>query len=153
VTSRPVPAPLVVVPAGAGNLARGDTAARPVASTAAPTACDPPPLPGLADAASKTFAAPWEARAFAIVVSLAEAGRFTWAEWVATFSREVAAAEAAAARGEVPRSYYEQWLDAIEKLAIDKGFASTDQLQLRRFAFTGGAVALLRTRDTDTLPG
>ena len=33
------------------------------------------------------FAEPWEAKAFAIVVKLAEAGHFTWPEWVECFSK------------------------------------------------------------------
>ena len=35
--------------------------------------------------ADVTFAEPWEAKAFAIVVKLAEAGHFTWREWVECF--------------------------------------------------------------------
>jgi nitrile hydratase accessory protein len=80
------------------------------------------------------FAEPWEAKAFAIVVKLAESGAFTWAEWVACFSQEVAAATSTQACGKQPPSYYEQWLVAAEKLAVAKGLTSTDQLAARRFA-------------------
>ena len=80
------------------------------------------------------FAEPWEARAFAIVVQMADAGVFTWAEWVRVFSAEVAEATAAQARGEPATSYYEQWLRAAEKLMIDKGLTSQAQLAARRFA-------------------
>lgn len=51
------------------------------------------------------FAAPWEARAFAIVVSLSQAGHFTWSEWVEHFSAEVALDAGAEAAGGRPRSY------------------------------------------------
>ena len=40
------------------------------------------------------FSAPWEAKAFAIVVELAQTGLLSWAEWVECFSKEVAAATA-----------------------------------------------------------
>ena len=41
--------------------------------------------------ADLTFSDPWEARVFSIIVSLSQAGHFTWGEWVETFAREVAA--------------------------------------------------------------
>jgi nitrile hydratase accessory protein len=80
------------------------------------------------------FAEPWEAKAFAIVVKLTEAGHFTWSEWVAYFSKEVAAATAAEQAGERPKTYYEQWLDAAERIMIDKGVTSKEQLLAKGFA-------------------
>jgi nitrile hydratase accessory protein len=84
--------------------------------------------------ADVTFAEPWEAKAFAIVVQLAEAGHFTWREWVECFAKEVAAATAVGAEGGVPKTYYEQWLDAAERIMIEKGVTSKEQLTARRFA-------------------
>jgi Nitrile hydratase beta subunit len=60
-------------------------------------------------------------KAFAIVVKLAEA-------------KEVAAATAVEAEGGVPKTYYEQWIDAAERIMIDKGVTSKEQLTARRFA-------------------
>jgi nitrile hydratase accessory protein len=94
-------------------------------------------LPRGADA-DVAFAEPWEAKAFAIVVKLAEAGHFTWSEWVECFSKEVAAATAIEAANGRPKTYYEQWLDAAERMMIDKGVTSKEQLIARRFAI--GAV-------------
>ena len=87
---------------------------------------------------SLKFAHPWEAKAFAIIVKMAEAGRFTWSEWVDCFSQEVAAATAVEAAGGTPKTYYEQWLSAAETLLVDKGMTSREQLMARRFAI--GAV-------------
>jgi nitrile hydratase accessory protein len=84
------------------------------------------------------FAEPWEAKVFAIVVNMAQAGHFTWSEWVECFSGEVAAATAVEAAGGTPRTYYEQWLDAAERLMVDKGVTSRAQLAAKRFAI--GAV-------------
>lgn len=80
------------------------------------------------------FREPWEAKAFAIIVKLAETGSFTWSEWVDCFSKEVAAATATLAAGGTPKTYYEQWLNAAETLLIDKGVTSREQLVARRFA-------------------
>lgn len=92
----------------------------------------------IADDPTLTFAEPWEAKAFAIIVKLAEDGIIAWPDWVACFSREVAKATAAQARGETPKSYYAQWLDAAETILVDKGVTSREQLFARRFA--AGAV-------------
>ena len=85
-----------------------------------------------------TFAEPWEAKAFAIVVKLAEAGHFSWSEWVQCFATQVAAATAVEAAGGKAKTYYEQWLDAAESLLVEKGLTSREQLVAKRFAL--GAV-------------
>lgn len=80
------------------------------------------------------FAAPWEAKAFAIVVSLSQAGHFTWSEWVECFSREVALNAGIESAEGKSRSYYEQWLSAAESLLSTKGLMTADQMQARRLA-------------------
>jgi nitrile hydratase accessory protein len=92
-----------------------------------------------------SFAEPWEAKAFAIIVQLSAAGHFTWAEWVDCFARELAAASAAAAAGSKAPSYYEQWLAAAEKILILKGLTSREQLLAKRFSIVAaGAAHLLK---------
>jgi len=82
-------------------------------------------LPGRDDPDFK-FAAPWEAKAFAIVVKMAEEGHFAWPEWVERFAQEVATSQ---------KPYYEQWLDAAEALLIAKNLTSREQLAAKHFAF------------------
>ena len=90
-------------------------------------------LPVCVDGEMK-FSAPWEAKAFAIIVKLAECGHFSWAEWVECFSKEVAAATVVEVEGGTPKTYYEQWLNAAETLLVDKGMTSREQLFAKRFA-------------------
>lgn len=78
------------------------------------------------------FEHPWEARAFAIVVKLAEAGLFSWAEWVACLGEQIRASELASANGSRERAYSEQWIDAAETLLVRKGLTSVEQLRARR---------------------
>jgi nitrile hydratase accessory protein len=85
-------------------------------------------------AADLNFAEPWEAKAFAIIVKLTQAGHFSWPEWVEHFSREVAAATAVEAAGGSPPTYYEQWLNAAETLLVDKRITTREQLLAKRFA-------------------
>ncbi len=104
-----------------------------MAATVSPLICKSLPL--AVDDEIK-FNEPWEARAFAIIVQLANAGQFTWAEWVECFSKEVAAAAAVEAAGGAPNTYYQQWLTAAEKIMIAKGIASADQLAARKFSMS-----------------
>jgi len=92
------------------------------------------------------FNEPWEARAFALVVAMSQAGHFTWGQWVDCLAHEVAQAKASEAAGGKPTSYYEQWQSAAEKLMIDKGMTSVDQLRARRFAIAvSGPTHVLRS--------
>ena len=73
------------------------------------------------------FAEPWQARAFALVLKLAERGHFTSSEWTAALSREVA--------GDDGSHYYEHWLTALEKLVVNKGLADSAALLARKEAW------------------
>ena len=88
-------------------------------------------LPICADG-DMVFKEPWEARAFALIVSLSQAGYFTWSEWVDCFSAHVERATREEAAGSVPKTYYEQWVDAAEEILILKGATSAEQLLARR---------------------
>jgi nitrile hydratase accessory protein len=102
-------------------------------STESPLICKSLPLSANDDV---KFNEPWEARAFAIVVRMTNAGHFTWAEWVECFSKEVAEATAVEADGATPKTYYQQWLTAAEKMMVAKGVTSFDQLSARKFSMS-----------------
>jgi nitrile hydratase accessory protein len=96
-----------------------------------------PPDPGLPnDDASPRFEAPWQARIFAAMVSLADAGCFRWEEFQQRLTAEVG-------RGDGdPRHYYEHWLAAAEKLLAEKGLLTSHGLARR--------IAALRPASTAT---
>ena len=81
--------------------------------------------PGAVD--TPVFTQPWEAQAFAMVVSLHERGLFAWREWADALATQIGAAQAAgdADRGD---TYYHHWLTALEMLVASKGAASADEL-------------------------
>jgi nitrile hydratase accessory protein len=90
----------------------------------------PPDLrpPGGAD--EPRYEAPWQARIFAAVVSLADAGCFRWDEFQCRLIAEVG-------RGDGdPGHYYEHWLAAAETLLAEKGLLTSDRL--------AGRIAALR---------
>ena len=60
------------------------------------------------------FAAPWEARAFALAHALVDRKCFTWDEFRDRLIAAIAEADATAAAGGNASSYYECWLVALE---------------------------------------
>ncbi len=84
-------------------------------------------LPSLPrDADGPVFAEPWQAQAFALALQLCEAGRFTWSEWVETFSGVLR--EAGPDDGS---HYYEHWLVALERLSLAKSLTDLATLDGR----------------------
>jgi nitrile hydratase accessory protein len=82
-----------------------------------------PPLP--LDAEGPVFNEPWEAQAFAIVLTLYQRQRFTWPEWVEVLSTEIK-------HGAASHSYYEHWLAALETLLVAKDLARQSELNARK---------------------
>jgi len=76
---------------------------------------------GLKTGGDPVFAEPWQAEAFAMTVTLHQAGCFTWSEWAETLGAEIKHAGADDAGG---ARYYAFWLAALEKLVTAKGLAS-----------------------------
>ena len=91
-----------------------------------------PDLPALPrDAGGPVFAEPWQAHAFALAVRLAEAGSFSSAEWAAALAEEIRAAQQ---RGDpdLGPTYYQHWLNALERLCVAMGLVSDAGLRQRK---------------------
>jgi nitrile hydratase accessory protein len=84
------------------------------------------------------FAAPWQAQAFALTLSLHERGVFTWSEWAHTLSQAITRAQAGG-DADLGDTYYQHWLDALERLLIDKGLAGHDQIHAVEAAWAAAA--------------
>jgi nitrile hydratase accessory protein len=69
------------------------------------------------------FREPWEARAFGLAVALQESGLFGWGEWAETLGAVIA--ETQDPDGSL---YYHCWLEALERLAAQKGVALPRQV-------------------------
>jgi nitrile hydratase accessory protein len=61
------------------------------------------------------FNAPWEARAFAMVLALHQRGLFTWPQWSEALARQIDLARAAG-QADLGDTYYQYWLLALESL-------------------------------------
>ena len=68
------------------------------------------------------FSAPWEARAFAIALQLAESGYFTWDEFRESLISEVRASDKIRARDGTTDhgEYYDHFLHALEHIVEEK---------------------------------
>lgn len=81
-------------------------------------------LPGGSGPDAPVFDEPWQAQAFALAVALHQRGLFTWTEWAAELSRQVARPGAA----EDGSDYYQHWLATIEALLSQKGVAGPEMV-------------------------
>lgn len=76
------------------------------------------------------FAEVWHAEAFALTVSLLEAGLFTRSEWTAALSTAITQAQPAG-DPDFGDSYYLHWLAALEALCQEKHAVSSAALEDR----------------------
>jgi nitrile hydratase accessory protein len=96
-------------------------------------------IPGIPrDEDGPVFAAPWQAQAFAMALTLQQRGIFTWAEWAEMLgaARTRAATEGAPDTGE---TYYQDWLAALEQMVTAKGLADAAALSRTRDAWNRAA--------------
>jgi nitrile hydratase accessory protein len=80
------------------------------------------------------FEEPWEARVFALAVSLSRSGLFTWPEW----TEALVARTKASPCGEAT---YDVWLDTLEGLLITKAAAGRGLIDMLRDAWRAAAKA------------
>ncbi len=76
----------------------------------------------------------WEGRAFGLATAMHEGRRFEWEEFRSRLIEEIAHADR---HGEAS-SYYERWLDAFERLVVEKGLISRAELDARLADFESG---------------
>ena len=111
-----------------------------------------PPLPR--DEDGPVFAAPWQAQAFALAVTLSEQGHFTWKEWTGALADELRTAAAGGEPDDGSR-YYHHWVAALERLAAAKGLTDPPALDVRKQAWADayrhtphGQPVVLRDRES-----
>jgi len=82
------------------------------------------------DEEGAVFKSPWEAKVFALIVSLHQQGHFEWTEWAETISNEIAND-----KGKQPETpYYELWLRAAERIIEAKGLCAAEDLSGKKDA-------------------
>jgi nitrile hydratase accessory protein len=86
------------------------------------------------------FNAPWESRAFGMAAALYEQGRYQrWDEFRERLIAEIAAWERHHQEHDEPWHYYERWLAALERLLVEKGLLSQEEIEVRTAEVASGA--------------
>ncbi|HYI25721.1 MAG TPA: nitrile hydratase accessory protein [Thermomicrobiales bacterium] len=80
------------------------------------------------------FEAPWEGRAFGMAVTLCNGKPFDWNDFRDRLVREIATAEE---HGD-DSPYYERWLVSFERLLLETGLMTADELDARTAEFAAG---------------
>src|SRR5690606_8020689 len=84
------------------------------------------------------FRDPWHAQAFAMAVSLHEAGYFTWSEWAEMLGSEI---RRTGDEEDPEDAYYAAWLTALERLLDGKGLVLEAERREREAAWDRAARA------------
>jgi nitrile hydratase accessory protein len=90
------------------------------------------------DQEGPVFREPWEAQAFAMALALHERGLFTWPEWAATLAEEIRRAQAAG-DPDTGETYYQHWLNALERIVTEKRVTDAQTLARYRDAWDRAA--------------
>jgi len=80
------------------------------------------------------FAAPWEGRIFGMAVALSDNQVYPWDDFRDRLVAEIAAAEE---HGD-DSDYYERWLASFERLLLDTGVVTAEELDARTAEFAAG---------------
>jgi len=80
------------------------------------------------------FEAPWEGRVFGMAVTLSDNQHCDWAAFRDRLVAEIAAAE----EHDDDSSYYERWLASFERLLLDSGILTAEELDTRTAEYTAG---------------
>ena len=93
-------------------------------------------LPGdLRSENEPVFNEPWQAQAFAMAVSLIEAGVIGWQQWSNALGEEITRASELGIADD-GTGYYELWLRTLERLVSDAELVSEDELGQLKQAWT-----------------
>lgn len=99
-------------------------------------------LSGLPDENAAAFEAPWQARAFAIAVTLSSHHEdiYSWTDFQAHLVSEIQSTEAATEdEGAGSESqYYGQWLRALERIVLEHELVDAETVRQRTRAFADG---------------
>jgi nitrile hydratase accessory protein len=96
------------------------------------------------DVQATVFAEPWEARAFAIALTLSGGKRFSWDEFRDRLIAEIGRADAAhegSAGSDPNEPYYESWLAALEQVLCAKSLLGADEIDRRAAAIAASPPA------------
>lgn len=90
------------------------------------------------------FDAPWQSRAFGMVVNLHTQGLYPWDDFKSRLIAQVADGDRAAVCAGAPEAsgkgstYYDQWVEAFSRLLVDKNMVTAEEMAQRIDDFKTG---------------
>lgn len=84
------------------------------------------------------FEAPWEARAFGMVVLLCERGLYHWDDFKNRLIQAIAQHKCKDPGVTPEKGYYHHWLSAFEELLLDHGIVTSKELKTRTEEYLSG---------------
>jgi len=84
------------------------------------------------------FEAPWQARAFGLVVTLYRRGLFDWNEFQSRLIEKIQSDAFEEVEDDPESIYYRQWIAAFEELLADKDILDDATIEERTLEFTRG---------------
>lgn len=87
------------------------------------------------DPAGPQFDEAWQRRAFGLAVALAEFGYYRWEDFQQQLIAVIAEWEQAPAEQREPWSYYDRWLDALDRVLAESGTVPDSELAQLRAVF------------------
>lgn len=84
------------------------------------------------------FKAPWQARAFSLVVTLHQQGMFEWNEFQNRLIEQVQAGAFEDEKDDSEAIYYRQWMAAFEQLLADRQIIDDEIIDERALEFARG---------------
>jgi len=84
------------------------------------------------------FHSPWESRVFAMAVLLCEKGEYAWKTFHEQFTKCIGDAEMHHPEKEAVSAYYHHWMQALEKVLLEKEVLVEEQLHARANEFATG---------------
>jgi nitrile hydratase accessory protein len=87
------------------------------------------------------FQSPWHSQLFAITVQLSEQGNFLWTEFAEIFGESLNQARLKIKSLDGNDNYFNCWLNALEKIIVDKNMGSLENLSLLKENWTKAYLA------------
>lgn len=84
------------------------------------------------------FENPWESKVFAMAVILFKEGVYTWNQFNEEFVKKIGEHESKNPQTEAVSQYYHNWMEAFEKILLDKDIITQEQLDKRSDEFATG---------------
>jgi nitrile hydratase accessory protein len=84
------------------------------------------------------FETPWPGRAFSLVATMYRQGVFEWDEFQSQLIKEVQDDTYERADESLETVYYRQWMAAFQKLLVEKGVFTPEEIERRTAEFRSG---------------